>query len=91
MFALAGTSWPEAGPEIEDLPHAVECGDCQEAVKRGYTECECGHNGEAPVVLTNDDGNWMHCPSCGACACEPHQTEPNEPEPDPDLWLPCPA
>lgn len=77
MAAMPGTTaWPEAMPEVEDLPHSVDCSDCQSSGESYLDiECGCGHVGDAPIVDLTYTLVHAHCPVCGASHCEPREPD----------------
>lgn len=77
MAALKGTtSWPEAMPDVEDLPHSAECTDCQGS-DGAYldVDCHCGYMGSAPIVEYTYTVVLAHCPECGE-----HHGEARDPD-----------
>lgn len=77
MAGMPGTTaWADAMPEIEDLPHAVDCSDCQ-AAQESYldVECGCGYVGDAPIVEYEYSLVHAHCPECGDHHCEPRERD----------------
>ena len=64
------TAWPDALPEITDLPHASDCTECIEAGEDyEYIECDSGlciYSGDAPIVDRSYSTVYAHCPNCGA-------------------------
>lgn len=67
-MVTANTSWPEAFPEVTDLPHASDCDECIEAGDSLIDiECNsCGYTGDAPAVDYQHSKVIVHCPECGA-------------------------
>ena len=64
------TAWPDALPEITDLPHASDCTECIEAGDSLIDiECDSGqciYSGDAPIVDRSYSTVYVHCPNCGA-------------------------
>jgi len=62
------TAWPDALPEVTDLPHASDCAECIEAGDSLIDiECNsCSYIGDAPAVDRSYTYVYVHCPMCGA-------------------------